>query len=95
MRRMTGDTPVSLDRSMFVDKRTLLVRVTLDTSRVGTGRQPRLLEFKTAVRIVTIAALHRSFQHFVMERQIELVLGFTMTTQTKLRFAVPQQAQIR
>ena len=74
---------------MFVDKRTLLVRVTLDASRVGTGRESRLFEFKTAVRIVAIAALHRTFQHFVMEGQVELVFGFTMTTEAKLRFAHP------
>lgn len=89
MRRMTGDAPIRLDRSMFVNEGALLVCVTLNASRVDARRQSRLLEFKATVRIVAIAALHRSFQHFVMERQIELVLGFTVTTEAKLRFAVP------
>ena len=92
---MAGDAPIGLDRSMFVNERSLLVCVTLDASRVGAGRQSRLLEFKSAVGIVAIAALHRTFQHLVMERQIELVLSLTMTTQAKLRFAVPKQLQIR
>ena len=92
---MTGDAPVGLNRSMFVNKRSLLVCVTLDASRVGAGRQSRLLKFKTTVRIVTIAALHRTFQHLVMERQIELVFGLTMATETKLRLALLQQLQIR
>src|SRR5215203_739379 len=92
---MACDAPIGLDRSMFVNERSLLVCVTLDASRVGAGRQSRLLKLETAVRIVAIAALHRAFQHLVMERQIELVLSLGMTTQAKLRFAVSKQLQIR
>src|SRR6185503_16098205 len=95
MWRMTGDAPVGLNRSMFVNKRSLFVCVTLDASRVGARRQSRLLKFETTVWIVTIAALHRTFQHLVVERQIELVFGLTMTTETKLRLALLQQLQIR
>src|SRR5215213_4504972 len=95
MRRMAGDAPIGLDRSMFVNERSLLVCVTLDASRVSAGRQSRLFQFETAMRIVAIAALHRTFQHLVMEGQIELVLRLAMTTQAKLRFAVSKQLQIR
>ena len=91
---MTGDATISLDRCMLVNKRSLLVRVTLDASCVGSGRQSGLFEFKTAVRIVTIAALHRAFEHLVMERQIKLVLRLAMTTEAELRFAVLKQLQI-
>ena len=87
MRRMTSDAALSLNRRMLVDEWSLLVCVTLDTSRIGSRRESRLFQFETAVRIVAIAALHRAFQHLVMERQIELVLRFAMTTETKLRFA--------
>jgi hypothetical protein len=66
----------------------------LDASRVSPGRQSRLFKFEAAVRVVAIAALHRAFQHLVMERQIELVLRLTMTTETKLGFAVLKQFQI-
>ena len=95
MRRVTRDAAVGLYRRMFVDKRPLLVCVTLDASRVSTGRQSCLLKLETAVRIVAIAALHCAFQHLVMKRQIELVLRFAMTTETELRFAVFEQLQIR
>ena len=94
MRYVTRDTTVRLHRSMFERERSLLVCVTLDTSSIGSRRESRLFEFKPAVRIVAIAALHRAFQHLVMERQIELVLRFAMTTETKLRFARFEQPQI-
>ena len=94
MRRVTRDAAIGLDRRMLVNKWSLLVCVTLDAGCIGAGRESRLLEFKTAVRIVAIAALHRAFQHFVMERQIELVLRLAVTTQAKLRLAVPEQFQI-
>jgi len=92
---MTGDATVGLNRSVFINKRSLLVRMTLDTSCIEARCESRLLEFETAVRIVAGAALHRSFQHFVMKRQIELVLGLAMTTEAKLRFACLEQTQIR
>ena len=85
---MTSNAPFGLDRSMLVYKRSLLVCVTLDAGCVDASRQSCLFEFKTAVWIVAIAALHRPFEHLVMERQIKLVLRFAVTTQAKLRFAV-------
>jgi hypothetical protein len=72
---------------MLVNKRTLLVYVTLKASRIYARGKPRLFQFKTAVRIVAIAALHGAFQHLVMEGQLKLVLRFTVTAQTELRFA--------
>ena len=72
---------------MFESKWALLVRMTLDARGVCACSQPRLLELKTTVRIVAIAALHRAFQNLVMERKIKLVLCFAMTTQAKLRLA--------
>ena len=82
MRRMTRDAAVGLNRGVFVDEWSLLVRMTLDAGGVRAGRKSRLLEFEATVRIVAIAALHRTFQHLVMERQIKLVLGLGVTTQT-------------
>lgn len=94
VRRMTRDATVRLDRRVLVNKRSLLVCVTLDARCVGAGRESRLLELKTAVRIVAITALHRAFQHFVMERQLELMLRFAVATHTELWLAVSQQSQI-
>ena len=72
---------------MFVNKRTLLVYVTLNASRIGARCQPRLFQLKTTVRIVAIAALHRAFQHLVVEGQLKLVLCLTVTAHTELRLA--------
>ena len=91
---VTGNAAVGFHRRVFVNKRSLFVGVTLDARRVSAGRESGLFELETAVRIVAIAALHRSFQHFVMERQVELVLGLGVTAQAKLRFAGPEQLQI-
>src|SRR5690349_12867520 len=94
VRRVTRDAAVGLHRRMLVNKRSLLVCVTLDASGVGAGRKPRLFELETAVRVMAITALHRAFEHFMMERQIELVLCLAVTTETKLRLAVLEHLQI-
>lgn len=95
MRRMTRNAAVGLNWSMFVDKWSLFVCMTLDAGRVRTGRKSRLLQFEATVRVMAITALNRTFQHLVMERQIELVLDLRVTTDTQLRFARPEQTQIR
>lgn len=95
MRRVTRDATIGLHRGMFVNKRTLFVGVTLDAGRIGACREARLLEFKSAMWIVAVTAFHRAFEHFVMEGQIELVLGFAVTAQAKLWLALPQHPYIR
>jgi hypothetical protein len=92
VRSVARDAPLSFNRSMFVNKRALLVRVTLDASRIGARRQSRLFEFKPAVWIVAVTAFHRAFEYFVMEGQIELVLGFVVTTEAKLWLTLFKQA---
>src|SRR5690242_19888518 len=91
MRCMTRNTPFGFYWSMFVNKRTLFVDVTLDAGCVGAGGEPRLLQLKTAVRIVAVAALHCSFQNLMMEGHEELMLLFLVATQAQLRFACLQQ----
>ena len=95
MWRVTRDAAVRLNWRVLVNKRTLLVSVTLDAGSINASRQSRLFQLKSAMRVVAIATLHRTFQHFVMERQVELVLCFAMTTQAKLWLALSQQLQIR
>ena len=87
---MTRDASVSLDRSMLVNKRALFVSVALDARGVGAGRKSRLFQLESAVWVVAIAASHRAFEHFVMERQVELVLRFAVTTEAKLWIALLQ-----
>ena len=91
---MTGNTAVGFDRSMLVDERPLLVCVTLNASRIGARGQSCLFKFETSVRVVAITTLHCAFQHFMVERQIELVPGLTMTTEAKLRLAISEQFQL-
>ena len=68
VRRVTRAASFSLNRRMFVNKRALLVRVTLDTSRIGASRQSRLFEFKTAMGVMAVAAFHRAFENLMVER---------------------------
>jgi hypothetical protein len=71
---------------MFESERPLLISVTLDASCIGAGRQSRLFQFKSTVRVVAVTALHQPFQHFVMKRHIELMFSFAVAAHTKLRF---------
>jgi hypothetical protein len=86
---MTRHATFSLHRSVFIGKRPLLIHVTFNARRVSAGGQSRLLKFKTAVRIMAIAALHRPFEDLVMEGLGEIRLSFTMATHAKLRLAHP------
>ena len=69
---------------MFINKRPLLIRVTLDARCISAGRQPGLFQFKSAMRVVAIAALHGPFENFMMERQIKLVFDFGVTVHAQL-----------
>lgn len=91
MRRMAGRTSFGLERRVLVSERTLLVCMTFNARRIGAGCQPRLLEFETAVRIVTITALHRAFEHLVMKGLVEVGLNLVVTADTELRFSNLEQ----
>ena len=90
MRCVTSRTAFSLEGRVFVSEWTLLIGVTLDASSIGASGQPCLFEFKTSVRIVTIAALHSAFENLVMEGHAKGRLNLAMTTQTKLGLALLQ-----
>lgn len=87
MRRMTGRAPLGLYRRMFIGKRALLVCVTFNTSRVCSGGQSGLFEFKATMRIMAIATLHGSFENLMVEGLGEIRLCFAMATHAKLRLA--------
>ena len=84
---MASNTAFGLHWRVFVNKWPLLIGVTLNTSSVCTGSQPRLFEFETAVRIVTVATPHRAFEHFMMERQVKLVFDLRMAANAQLWLA--------
>jgi hypothetical protein len=80
---------------VLINKWTLLICVTLDAGRISAGSKSGLFEFKTAMGIVAIAALHGAFKNLVMERKIKLVLHLAVAAQTKLRLARFQQLERR
>lgn len=90
VRRMTRRAALDLQRRVFENERTLLVRVTLQTTGIGAGRETRLFEFEAAVCIMTIAALYLAFQHLVVKRPAKLRLRFAVTTDAELRLAATQ-----
>ena len=73
---------------MFVNERALLIRMTTNARSIGADRKLRLFRLKSAVRVVTVAATHRSFEHFVMEGFRKLRLGLGMARHAKLRLAL-------
>ena len=82
---MARRTSVSFNGRVLVDKRSLLIGVTFNTSRIGSSREPSLFQFKTAMWVVAVTALHRSFENFMMEGHLELVLGFAVAVHAELR----------
>jgi hypothetical protein len=86
VRRVTRRAAFDFERRVFKDKRTLFIRVAFKTGAVVPDRQFGLSRFKTAVRVVTIAALHLSFQNFVTERFVEMRFDLAVTADTKLLF---------
>ena len=89
---MTRHAAFGLNRSVFVGKRTLLIDVTLNASRISAGGQSRLLKFKTSVRVMAIAALHGPFENLMMEGLGEIRFRFIVATHAKLRLAHPQHS---
>lgn len=81
---MAGNTAFGFYWRVFVNKWPLLVGVTLYTSSVCTGSQPRLFEFETAVRIVTVATTHGAFENLMMKRQIKLVFDLRVAANAQL-----------
>jgi len=67
VRCMAGDATFSFQWGVFIGEGTLFVRVAFNASSISAGGQARLFKFETAVRVMTIAATHRTFHNFVME----------------------------
>jgi hypothetical protein len=84
VRCVTRGATLDLEWCVFENERALFVAVALDTRGVGADGKLCLLLFESAVRIMTIAAVHRAFEYFVMERLAELSLCFGMTRHAEL-----------
>jgi len=79
---------------MFESEWALFAAVAFYACDVGTDRELGLLRFKAAMSVVTIAALHRSFENLVMKRFGELRFLFIVATETKLGLAGLEQLVI-
>ena len=88
MRDVAGSAAFQLNRGMLENEWTGLIGVALDTARIGTDGQPRLLRLETAVRIVTVAALHRALEHLMVKGLGKLLLLFVVATQAELRLTL-------
>ena len=91
--RVTRRTTFDLQWRVLEDKRPLLIRVTLQTTGVGTRRQTSLLQLEAAVRIVTVTTFDETFEDLVMKRPAELRLRLAVTTDAELRFAAAQHVR--
>src|ERR1041384_6650036 len=89
---MTSGTSFSLHGRVFINKRSLLVSVAFDATGICASRQPRLFELKAAMWVMTIAATHRAFKDFVMERHVELRLHFVVAACAEFRIVGAQHA---
>ena len=95
MRRVARGAALCLHRRVLVSVWSLLIRVTLNACGVRASRQSGLFGFEAAVWVVTVAAAHRAFQHFVMEGRRELRLDFIVTARAKLRVVCLQHPNRR
>ena len=87
MRRVADGASFGLERRVFVSERSLLVGMAFYARRIGARCQSCLFELEAAVRIVTIAALHRAFEDFVMKGFAEVGFNFIVATEAELRLA--------
>ena len=95
MWRVACRTAFSFNRSVLVGERPLLVRMALDAGSVSACCQPGLFQLKPAMSVMTIAASHGSFHHFMTERLVELVLRLAVAAHTELRLTRLQHLHIR
>lgn len=86
MRRMARGTAFDLEGRMFKNKRSLLVGMASHAGHIVTDGKFGLLRLKTAVSIMTIAALHRSFHNFVPEGLAEMRLYLAVARNAELLF---------
>ena len=76
VRSVTGGASLGLERCMFVSKRPLLIAMAFNAACICSHSELDLLCFKSAMRVVTVAAFHRPFHDLVVERFAELGLRF-------------------
>jgi hypothetical protein len=90
VRYMTNRAALDLQRTVLENERALFVRVAFYAGDIGADRKVCLLRLKPAMRVVTIGAFHRAFEHLVMEWFSELRFRFVVAAQAQLGLSLPQ-----
>jgi hypothetical protein len=87
VRSVASQTPLGLDRDVFIDERPARLGVALGADRVLVGRGLQVVRSEGAVHVVAIAARDQAFIHLVVERHIErrLNVGVALEAQRRLR----------
>lgn len=83
-----------LDRLMFENERSLLVRVAGDANAIPCCGRSKLLADESAMRVMAIRTLHQAFFHTMMKRHIELRF-FVQMAAVELRLLLDQQKLLR
>src|SRR5262249_29077507 len=59
---------------VFIHERSRFVRMAFETNLILRSRSPQLPRKESAMRVMTIGALHQAFVHSMMERPVELLI---------------------
>ena len=85
---------LGLKRGVLENKWPLLVVMAFDAGNITTNGQLGLFRFKSAMSVVTVTALHRSFEDLMMKRFGKLRFRLGMAAHTKLRFALLKHSNV-
>ncbi len=87
VRSVASQTPLGLDRDVFINERPARLGVALRADRVLVGRGLHVVGSEGAVHVVAIAAHDQAFVHLVVEWHIErrLSVGVTLEAERRLR----------
>ncbi len=87
VRSVASQTPLGLDRDVFIDERPARLGVAPGADRVLVGRGLHVVGQEGAVHVVAIAARDQAFVHLVVERHIErrLSVGVALEAERRLR----------
>lgn len=87
VRSVASQTPLGLDRDVFIDERPARLGVALGADQVLVGRGLQVVGSEGAVHVVAVAARDQAFDHLVVERHIErrLSVGVALEAERRLR----------
>ena len=94
MRRVARTATFRFDWRVLINKRPRLLRMALHTGGIASDTASQSLLLEGSMRIVTIAATHQTFVHFVMERLRERGLHVSVAGIAELRLRDLEKASL-